>query len=131
MQDQEEVVLYILFLFWNQDNRSLTVQLPSSLLLYQSLIFYLSFFTMASQLNCFKCRLIIRTKQQKLDCSNCKNWFHRVLCSGISTQDWKENSATHEDWISLLRLFIINSTNRSFFFIFICLCCSWFFYCCF
>ena len=48
---------------------------------------------MASQLNCFKCRLIIRTKQQKVDCSNCKNWFHRVLCSGISTQDWKENSA--------------------------------------
>jgi hypothetical protein len=42
-KDQEEVVLYILFLFWNQDNRSLTVQLPSSLLLYQSLAFYLSF----------------------------------------------------------------------------------------
>ena len=49
---------------------------------------------MASQLNYFKCRLIIRTKQQKVNCSSSKNCFHRVLCSIISTQDWKENSAT-------------------------------------
>ena len=48
---------------------------------------------MASLIVCFKCRVEIRTKQQKVDCRNCKNWFHRVLCSGISTKEWKENSA--------------------------------------
>jgi hypothetical protein len=47
---------------------------------------------MASLLACFKCRLEIRVKQQKVKCSSCKNRFHRVLCSGISTKDWKENS---------------------------------------
>jgi hypothetical protein len=49
-------------------------------------------FAMASLLACFKCRLEIRVKQQKVDCSSCKNRFYRVLCSGISTKAWKENS---------------------------------------
>jgi hypothetical protein len=48
---------------------------------------------MAFLLVCFKCPLDIRAKQQKVDCGKCKNWFHRVLCSGISTQDWKANSS--------------------------------------
>lgn len=53
---------------------------------------FLTVFAMASLLACFKCRLEIRVKQQKVECSSCKNRFHRVLCSGISTKDWKENS---------------------------------------